>query len=402
MNWFSEASWLFLQTEAAQVVLAQLSLSALHVEGQLGIATQLRRSFSAEQTHALLETAMLRQKAANKFSRANQLYFDRPSLEMSSAEIIAHYRAQRYAPFRHITDLCCACGADSFPLVADHEVVGVDWSTSRSAMAIANTAAYGAEGRFTASSADVTTMPLWATDALFFDPARRDEQGNRLHHLAQYRPPIATLHRWSTITPHWGAKVSPAIAYSELPQEAHCEFISVGGDLREGVLWWGGLRPPAKRTATLLTGLYRAEMCDQLDSEMEDETEQLPISSPQAYLYEPDPAVIRAQLVQTCGKRVGACLLDPHIAYLTADRPITSPFIRGWPILDAFPFQLKHLRSYLRTRGIGRLTIKKRGSPLDVAWLENALRLKGSESALLHLTRLGETPFVIITAPQPL
>ncbi len=54
------------------------------------------------------------------------------------------------------------------------------------------------------------------------------------------------------------------------------------------------------------------------------------------------------------------------------------------------PFQLKRLRAALRERGIGRVTVKKRGSPLSP---EEAIRLLkldgGGEEAVVVLTQVA-------------
>ncbi len=63
---------------------------------------------------------------------------------------------------------------------------------------------------------------------------------------------------------------------------------------------------------------------------------------------------------------------------------------------DTFPFQLKKLRHYLRERQIGRVTIKKRGSPVDVDILQKQLRLQGENDCIIFLTQVAGEPVVII------
>ena len=119
------------------------------------------------------------------------------------------------------------------------------------------------------------------------------------------------------------------------------------------------------------------------------------------YLYEPNPAILRAGLVTQLGSQLNAAQIDPQIAYLTADAWQPTPFARAFSVTATFPFQLKRLRQYLRERRIGRVTIKKRGSPLDVARLEQQLRLKGDEEATLFLTQAAGQPIVILGQPLP-
>ena len=77
----------------------------LHDVGQMGvtaqthlqIATWLRQKLPKTQAQAVLETIVLRQHAATKFSRADQMYFVRAALEQASAETVAKHRARRFA-----------------------------------------------------------------------------------------------------------------------------------------------------------------------------------------------------------------------------------------------------------------------------------------------------------------
>ena len=78
-------------------------------------------------------------------------------------------------------------------------------------------------------------------------------------------------------------------------------------------------------------------------------------------LYEPDGAVIRAGLVTAVAAGVNGGLVDEHIAYVTSDEAYTTPLARSYEVLEELPYKEKPLRAALRARGVGRLTIKKRG-----------------------------------------
>jgi hypothetical protein len=184
-----------------------------------------------------------------------------------------------------------------------------------------------------------------------------------------------------------GVKISPGVDYAELPPEAEVEFISVQGTVREGVLWFGRLQRGIQRQATLLPGGHI------LTSET---VPQAAVRAPGQYLYEPDGAVIRAHLVEQLAIRLDAAKLSDDIAYLTAESHQPTPFARAFAIEDVFPFQLKRLRHYLRERKIGRVTIKKRGSPLDPDTLQKQLRLQGDMHRIIFLTQVRGEPTIII------
>ena len=78
-------------------------------------------------------------------------------------------------------------------------------------------------------------------------------------------------------------------------------------------------------------------------------------------MYEPDGAVIRAGLVTAVAAGVNGRLLDHKIAYVTSDDAFRTPFARSYRVVEEVPYREKQLRAALRARGIGTLTIKKRG-----------------------------------------
>jgi hypothetical protein len=388
--------WHFLLSPKGQTLLAEVGAEPITTENHLLIAGRLRQSVPPECAQALLDTCLLRQKATVKFGRAAAMYFTRPALEQASAEMISYYRARRYieAGFELAADLGCGIGGDTLALCAGMDVVGLDHEWLRLAMARENVRAYGRAGRFLPVQADLLSLPPLPVHAFFFDPARRtpvttqSAPSRRLHSVHDYQPSLdLMLEHWLPHIPHGAVKVSPAVDYAEIPPQAGVEFISVGGEVREGVFWFGDLRDHGRR-ATLLPGGHSLEG--------EEAAGLVATGHPRAYLYEPDGAVIRAHLVQTLAQQLDATLIDPEIAYLTADTGQPTPFARCYALEAVFPFQLKRLRRYLRERQVGRVTIKKRGSPLDPAWLQGQLRLNGPSHRFIFLSRVAGEPTVLI------
>ena len=124
-----------------------------------------------------------------------------------------------------------------------------------------------------------------------------------------------------------------------------------------------------------------------------------PVGPVRRYLYEPDGAVVRAHLVAEFASTVDGALADPDIAYVYADAAVPTPFGRCYAVLDALPFSVKRLRAALRERGVGRLTVKKRGSALDPDGLRRAMRLAGTAAATVVLTRVAGAPTALVVDP---
>lgn len=74
--------------------------------------------------------------------------------------------------------------------------------------------------------------------------------------------------------------------------------------------------------------------------------------------------MIRAGLVQDLGDRLGARLVHPRIAYLTASdvQDPSTPYARAYRVREVLPHTVKVLKSWVKQNRIGTLEIKKRGT----------------------------------------
>ncbi len=361
----------------------------------LGDFKMLAKRFPRELARAALETAILRREARAKFPKADKMYFTREAMEQASSWEVATYRAERYKESDHILDLGCSIGSDTLTLAQVAPTTGIDNDPLRLAMANQNAKALNIPANFI--QADLTHDPftpppnLPSSPALFFDPARRKDH-RRAFSVEDYTPPLSNIQDWLPKYPALGVKISPGVNLDEISKyDCEVEFISSKGELKEAVLWFGPLKT-AKKRATLLPGPHTLTA---------EELPKIPLSEPLAYIYEPDPAILRAGLVTVVGAQLNANQLDPEIAYLTADTISETPYARSWQVEDWIPFQLKRLRATLRERNVGRVAVKKRGSPLVPEELIHDLRLEGEEEKVLFLTQMNGKPIVIICKPNP-
>jgi hypothetical protein len=194
---------------------------------------------------------------------------------------------------------------------------------------------------------------------------------------AAYSPPWSFVE--GLLTGHTACvKISPAIPHRLVPADVEAEWVSDRGEVKEAALWSGSLAT-ARRRATVLPGGATLTATGVL----------APTAPVGPVLYEPDGAVIRAGLVGELAEQLGACLLDPQIAYLTADQAVDTPFARRFTVVEQLPYRHKQLRAALRGRDVGALTIKKRGVDVSPEALRGRLGLHGSRPATIVLTRVG-------------
>ncbi len=385
-----------LMRPAGRAALDRLASADLSDANTLALLTDLRRDLPPDVAGAALTLARLRERAAAKFARADHMVFTPDALEQASSESVSAWRASCFgrAGYTRIADLGCSIGGDTLALAAlpGTYVVGLDRDPLRLRMARVNLAAYerGA-GLVQADLRD--PLPLQGVPAAFFDPARRSG-GRRVYAVRDVIPPLDTLTRWSFAA--WAAKLAPGVDLDELAPYtdagAGVAFVSLDGALKEAVLWGGELGFAGRMAVRVAPGAAPLELASRGDPAP-------PLSQPRAYLYEPDPAVIRAGVFGELAAQVEQPLarLDEQIAYLTGDARVETPWLRAWPVLDWLPFNLKRLRAALRARGVGRVTVKKRGSPIAPETLIRKLKLGGDgDAAVVVLTQIAGQHSAII------
>ncbi|MFN3867054.1 MAG: THUMP-like domain-containing protein, partial [Demequina sp.] len=181
------------------------------------------------------------------------------------------------------------------------------------------------------------------------------------------------------------------IDHSHVPGDAEAQWVSVDGSVVEAALWCGPLAQHSGHTALVMGagGPHRL-------SGTTDRADAGPLGE---FVYEPDGAVIRAGLVGELAHVTGTHLLDPTIAYLTADAPVETPFARGYRVVEAMPFKVKALAAALRERGVGTVDIKKRGVDITPEQLRPQLKLKGAGRMTVIVTRVAGQRTALLAEP---
>ena len=342
-----------------------------------------------------LTQSRLRAQARAKFDDfADGMLFTRAGLEQATRLVVGARHARRYraAGCARVADLTCGIGGDAMALSAlGLAVLACDTDELTAAVATVNLRHFpDAEVRH----ADGLALDLAAegVDGAFADPARRTGHGRRTHDPRAYTPPLDAVLAVRERVPALGVKVGLAIPHSALPADAEAQWVSVDGEVVEAGLWFGPLAAEGPgRSALVLRGTGAT-------------TVRGPAARPEvgalgAYLYEPDGAVIRAGLVSVVADQVQGRLVDPTIAYVTSDAMSSTDVASAYRVLDAMPFGLKRLRAALRERGVGRVTIKKRGTAVVPEQLRRQLDLRGDAEATVVLTRVGGEHQALLVEP---
>lgn len=360
-------------------------------------------SVSVEVLRAALEQADLRERARDRFALADDVLWTRAGLEQASRPAVSAYRARALLGFgvHRGVDLTCGLGLDMVAMaVAGLRVSGVESDPLTAALARRNAARAGFPDVpvHIGSCTDESVLKSLPKDAAWFiDPARRDQTRGadgghrRLNDPEKWSPPWSWVQH---LAQRVGTSNGPAVLVAKTSPAlndfaaAAVQWLSVAGDLVEASVWWG-VGAAHSRCAVILdsAGATRSVICASGSA-----MTPTGLPEPGGWLFEPDPAVIRAGAVVDLGQLVGAGLVDDHLAYLSAAAPCDHPAItRQWQVVYAGHYNRQVLANLCADLGISRVDLIGRGRRFDATRVRRELRLPGGPGrvAALHTLALG-------------
>lgn len=356
---------------------------------ELQVQARLREEYPAELVRMALEVVDMRRAATGKFTRAARMWLTRQGLEQATPEVVAQHKARRFAAASGgdaVWDICCGVGGDAIALAEVRDVIAVDLDPAQACRTELNGKVYELGPRLATRVEDVCTLDL-AGKLVHADPDQR-ARGARSRRLEQSVPPLDWM-QGLTQTARGGAiKVSPASNFGGKFPDAEIELISLDGECKEATVWFGELRGESPWRATVLpVGATLAG--HPLDVPTD-------VRAIGRYVYDPDPAIVRAGLVDLLTRETGLWRLDAAEEYLSSDAPVASPFVRAFEVLDILPNNVRAVRQAVRERGWGSVEIKCRHVKVDADAIRRRLPLEGSEpGVMLHARIDGKTRVIL-------
>jgi hypothetical protein len=323
----------------------------------------------------------LRRRARAKFTHADEMRFVREALEQATHERVAAYHASLFPPDVPVADLTSGIGADLLALAARGPALGFELDPERAEYARHNLAVHGrpAEVRVEDSLAWLAAHP-GDVEYAFADPARRVE-GRRTLNLAEFSPDPAAIADLFRPLRLGVMKLSPMLRDEDLEAlGTGLEFVSFAGECREALVLAGHTAEPGRRAIHVETGA-RLEAGDGLE-----ETD-----TPDAYLFDADPAAVRAHALGTLARLHGLRALGDSNGYLTGPDPVASPWLRAYRVLHHGKADPKTTRAALRALDAATPELKQRGAGLDLIRERKTYAATGSRPLSLVVWPLGRS-----------
>jgi hypothetical protein len=274
-------------------------------------------------------------------------------------------------------DLTTGIGAD---LIALSPAIGFELDEERAEYARHNVRVHCKEAEVRVAD---SLAAAWDFQCAFADPARR-VAGRRTLDIASFSPDPRILGRRMQELELGCIKLSPMLSDPILESLGpRLEFISFAGECREALVITGSQATPGRFAVQVDTG-ERLQVTDA-------PTHRTPAIGPGAYLYEADPAAIRAHALETLAEEFGLSPLGDSNGYLTGESQIASIWLKRYEVLYSGKADLATTRSELRRLGAAKPILKQRGANLNLAKLAISFKPLGDLSVALVIWPIGKS-----------
>lgn len=358
-------------------------IGAFSGEKEFALQQRLRKNWPADLVRGALQLAELRHKARAKFAKADEMWFDAIGLEQATSETVSRHKAARFAVVSssaQVFDLCCGIGGDALALAQVADVIAVDRNPVQCLRTEWNVALHVPSSRLQTIATDVESLDLPSDALVHIDPDQRSI-GQRSRRLELAAPALPFLQSLTQRTPGGAIKLSPASNFGGKFGGCEIELVTWNGECREATVWFGDLRRAEPMRATRLP-----ENVTIAGDPWADTAE---LSEVRRYVFDPDPSIVRAGLVDRLAVEHSLSRLDAAEEYLTADDVCDSPFVSAFEVVETVPNNDRKVRDAVRQQGWHEIEIKCRHLSISADEIRRKLPLEGTGRGVLLYARIA-------------
>ena len=361
-----------------------------------------KKGFGKPEIEKLLEVVHLRIKGKKKFPRAHQMKFNRDGLAQASSKHVAEYRTwkmrQKLGEVQKSLDVGGGIGGDTIAMALRWKVLSVERNPITMEMLKHNVQVYNANKNVDFILGDILKLlddsefqkKLEDINCIFFDPSRR-AKGKRTVKIEEYEPHLSLVEKLKHFSQNICVKIAPEVDLSRIKYDCDIEVISYKGEVKEVVLWFGKFKTSSDKKVILATKLP-----EKITWIQKSKRYNVPVSEPKDFIYEPDPAFIKAHLISDIAEMYDLSQLHEKIAYLTSDSFIDIPILKCYHVLTYETLDYRSINKTLSSLNIGNVDLKARGISVDLKSIQKSIHGKGKKKGLLILTKVLNKPSAII------
>ncbi|MEN1784162.1 MAG: class I SAM-dependent methyltransferase [Bacteroidota bacterium] len=318
-----------------------------------------------------------------------QIYYPpKQSIEQSSSEATAQYKAGLVSG-NNLLDLTGGFGVDSYYMSKQFQQgVHCEFNSELSQIAEHNFKVLGATNLQCNAIDGLQFLEDSRInfDTIYLDPSRRDAQRGRVFLLEDCVPQLplhldALFRNCNTVLLKTAPLLDLSKGIAQLSGVQAIHIVAVNNEVKE-LLWLlqKGYDGPISLIAAHLHTNKAAT--DIFTFKREEETDVVShFDEPQAFLYEPNTAILKAGAFKLVGQRYGVRKLHPHSHLYTSDTLVAFPG-RRFKVERVWPYHKKTLKKL----GIAQANVSCRNFPESVATLRKKLGLKDGGATYLFFT----------------
>ncbi|QNF31842.1 hypothetical protein HUW51_03570 [Adhaeribacter swui] len=322
------------------------------------------------------------------------------SLEQSSSELTAQYKAGLVSG-NLLIDLTGGFGIDSFYFAQHFEQVHyVEQNAELTAIAAYNATVLGATNiQFQAgSAADFLKNFNSKADCIYLDPARRGNANQKLHFLTDCEPDVLQLlpllfRKADQIL----LKTSPMLdieqARQQLGQVSTITVVAVDNECKEVLYLLQADVPAEPEYVAVNLRATQAEIAFKF-KKSEEEAAAITYSEPQAFIYEPNTAILKAGGFKSVAQQYRVNKLHRNSHLYTSETLVTDFPGRAFSCRAICKYQKKDILPYLPSK---KANITARNFPEPVAAIRKKLGLQeGGDQYLFATTDMHQKPIILV------
>jgi hypothetical protein len=335
------------------------------------------------------------QKLSTWFNATNIYYPAKISIEQTSSEITAEYKANLVFGHR-IIDITGGFGVDCFYFSKIFkEVIHCEINPELSAIVKYNCQKLKLKNISTISGDGIAYLKNTALiyDCIYIDPSRRNETKGKVFLLAECLPNVPdNIDYLFTKTNQILIKVSPILditsAINELKHVKEVHIIAVNNEVKE-VLFL--LEKEYLKDIFIKTINIQKKDIQLFNFKYQERATSI-YSKPLAYLYEPNAAILKSGGFHHVGKKLNIFKLQENSHLYTSNKQVDFPG-RIFKIIKVMPYDKKKLQKLLPEK---KANITIRNFPKPVSEIRKELKLKDGGNNYLFCTKDQKNSLIVL------
>ena len=324
------------------------------------------------------------------------LYSDKDGIRFATPKIVAQYRAKRLK-CKTLADISCGIGGQTIFFAKECDFVyAVEIDPKKIEYAKKNCELHDIDNvQFICgdalSSEVIEQIPK--VDVVFSDPARPAEENKRK--VMSLEPGIPNvISAYSDKTHNFAFEAPPQMPPQRIQFDCEREYMSLNGQLNRLTLYFGELKQCERSAVSLPDGAHINSTDVTGNSFVTHDIKEM--SQLRAYAYEPDPSLVKSDLLPLFvnsienemddEKHVELFTIDKKRLLLTSDALFKNPMLKNsYSVLQVTEFKPDVINSILKKHDVGKVVLRAGVDPADYWNIRNEIENGLNGKNTIHL-----------------